>query len=52
MFGIEANMGLEVGVGASGESEITDVTILVVEIVNSSVIGSIFINVLEFAYNI
>ena len=45
-------MGLEVGVGASGESEITDVTILEVEIVNSSVFSSIFIDVQEFAYNI
>ena len=45
-------MGLEVGVGVSGESEIEDVTILVVEVVNSAVIGSVFIDVLEFAYNI
>ena len=52
IFGIEANMGLEVGVGASRGSEITDVSILVVEVVNSAVFDSVFIDVLEFAYNI
>ena len=44
-------MRLEVGVRASGESEITDITILVVGVVNSAVFGSVFIDVLEFAYN-
>ena len=52
IFGIEANMRLEVGVGASWQSEIADVTILVVEVINVAVFGSVFINVLEFAYNI
>ena len=52
IFGIEANMGFEVGVGASGKSEIADATILVVEIVNSAVFGSVFLDVLKFAYKI